>query len=134
MTAFVSYPPVVTLYAAVDAGALSLYDTTSQFNLNGPAPSATVDNVVKYTLPGLPFDIRVPIERLLIVTAESGGVASVGPLDYSRRPVPELGDFRGVLLYSVGDFALVMWTGFLWTIVETGGPTVGIATAEQYPL
>jgi hypothetical protein len=154
---FSSYPTVVTQYTAADglqyvvlppvppnpdgvtvlvnAGLLDITDTESRFNLNGPASTPTVDNSVKYILPGLPYDPTVtPPDRLLKANLSSGGSAVIGPPDFGALPAPVLADFRGIFLRSIGDFARIRWTGFLWSLVETGGPSVSVAGVEQNEL
>lgn len=132
MSASLDFPTVVTTYNAAAVGALQLNDTTSQFDLDGPPNSPTVFTSVIYTLPGFPFDALVtPGERLLEATLSSGGSAVICPPDYALNPRPTLADFRGIFLFSVGDFVRVFWNGQLWTIAEVGGPTVAVATLGQ---
>lgn len=126
-----SYPPVTTQYAAVNAGALHLNDTTSHFNLNGPASTSTVDNSVQYILPGIPFDSSItPNVRLLKANLSSGGSAIIVPADYGALPVPTLADFRGIVLYNLNDFAQIIWTGFLWSLVDAS-PGVAVLSLGQ---
>jgi hypothetical protein len=139
-----SYPQVATQYAAANAGALQLGDTQSLFNLNGPPvpafnPSTDVapgpPNAIIYTLPGqyLYNPVTTPNSRLLMANLAAGGVAVICPYDYLAQ-FPALANFRGIYLNSVGDFAYVRWTGVLWALGETGGPTVTIASLEQNEL
>lgn len=122
----IGWPSLVTQYASADAGPLQLGDTESLFNLDG---------VAQYTLPGLLYDYRTtPSTRLLMENAASpGGQAIIGPPDFNQLPTPSLADFRGIGFQSLNDFARVYWAGTLWTILETGGPSVVVMTASQSP-
>ena len=131
-----SYSPFITLYTgAIDPLTgmpplvpLDVRDTISQFSL-------AVDSAL-YTLPGFPFDASTTpnVKRLEVVSALSGQVSAlIGPPDYAQDPVPTRGDFRGILLFNVGDFGIVEWDsqGLLWRLVEVGGPTAAVATLSQ---
>ena len=124
--------PVVTV-----SGALQLGDTQSLFNLNGP-PTPTDPTLPSttaiYTLPGLPYNpATTPNTRLLTANLSSGGTAVICPPDYLMQ-FPQLANFRGIYLNSVGDFANVQWNGFMWILGTTGGKTVAVASLEQNEL
>jgi hypothetical protein len=132
------FPTQVTHYVGVDPDegprALVPSDTESTFGL---IVSATTDPTMPgyqiYTLPGLPFDLTIPPDRLLKATAitGNGAFAAIGPIDFLWSPSPTLADFRAIVFYSIGDYARVRWTGLLWSVYETGGPSAEIVVPGQ---
>jgi hypothetical protein len=138
MSASQFYPPVVTQYDEADRTPnglpypLGLTDTTSLFNLNGGTPRPGFDVRVPYVLPGLPYNVATtPNGKKLMANLSTGGSAVILAPDWALLPVPQVADFRSISFFSVGDFAVIYWTGMLWSLVDLGGPTAGSANATQ---
>ena len=135
------YPTHSTQYNGTsDLGPLNVADTESLFTLvPWPQPAAPGDPPILpplYTLPGLPYNyVTTPQQKKLIANMPAVGSRPYGiavcPLDYENQPVPLLADFRAIIFSVVGDYAMVRWTGTLWTVFETSGDTVVVIVPGQ---
>lgn len=130
----IHYPSFVSDYSAVPPGPLDPRDTESQFGLAVLSPDGLPPI---YTLPGIPHNIlTTPLEKLLTVNATGGGgiprMVAICPLDYQLLPIPQLADFRAIVLQTIDDFAWVRWTGKLWSVFKTGGSAVVVVPEQTF--
>ena len=135
------YPTKNSLYSdpatpTVLVTAMIPEDTSAFFDL----PSVAAPNFAPYyTLPGLPYNLATtPQQKLMKATGIRSGNGPYSvlilPPDWALTPVPLLADFRAIMFQEVNDFAIVRWTGSLWTLVETGGAgTVVVVPGQTFP-
>lgn len=125
------YPTVVNSYASSSSvfapTPLGLLDTESDL-----VADQAMDPSTPYTLPGLPFGPRTPIQRLLKMTSVTipGAVMYVSPEDFKAQ-FPALADFRQLVFGAVNAFARVQWNGSLWQLIDRSSDVL-IVPLDQF--